>query len=45
VFKKDAPVAWRCRNCGYIFEGAAAPDKCPACDHPQAHFEIAEENW
>lgn len=45
VFKKDASVAWRCRNCGYIYEGACAPSKCPACDHPQAHFELAEENW
>jgi rubrerythrin len=45
VFKKDKKVAWRCRNCGYVFEGEAAPNKCPACDHPQAHFELAEENW
>ena len=45
VFKKDKAVTWRCRNCGYVYEGAVAPNKCPACDHPQAHFEIAEENW
>jgi rubrerythrin len=45
VFKKEKAVVWRCRNCGYTHEGAAAPNKCPACDHPQAHFEIAEENW
>lgn len=45
VFKKDKAITWRCRNCGYIHEGASAPNKCPACDHPQAHFEIAEENW
>jgi rubrerythrin len=45
VFKKDKPVTWRCRNCGYIFEGASAPNKCPACAHAQAHFELAEENW
>jgi len=45
VFKKDKSVTWRCRNCGYIYQGEAAPNKCPACDHPQAHFEIAEENW
>lgn len=45
VFKKDKAVTWRCRNCGYIHQGAAAPNKCPACDHPQAHFELAEENW
>jgi Rubrerythrin len=45
VFKKDKKVTWRCRNCGYIYEGTAAPAKCPACAHPQAHFELAEENW
>lgn len=45
VFKKDKSVTWRCRNCGYIYEGEAAPAKCPACAHPQAHFELAEENW
>lgn len=45
VFKKTAKTAWRCRNCGYIHEGEGAPEKCPACDHPQAHFETACENW
>lgn len=46
VFKKDQPVVWRCRNCGYIHENATdAPDKCPACNHPQAHFELLGENW
>jgi rubrerythrin len=45
VFKKDKAVTWRCRNCGYVYEGTAAPNKCPACAHPQAHFELAEENW
>lgn len=45
VFKKDKSVTWRCRNCGYIYVGEAAPNKCPACAHAQAHFEVAEENW
>ena len=45
VFKREAPVAWRCRNCGYLHEGNEAPQKCPACDHPQAHFELLGENW
>ncbi len=45
VFKKDKKVLWRCRNCGYIYEGEVAPNKCPACAHPQAHFELLEENW
>jgi rubrerythrin len=45
VFKKDKPVVWRCRNCGFIHEGANAPGVCPACVHPQAHFELLGENW
>ena len=45
VFKKDQPVMWRCRNCGYLVEGDAAPEMCPACAHPQAHFEVLGENW
>ena len=45
VFKKEKPVVWGCRNCGYRHEGAEAPDVCPACDHPQAHFELMRENW
>ena len=45
VFTKDKPVVWRCRNCGYLAEGSAAPAACPACAHPQAHFEVLGENW
>jgi len=45
VFKKDGPVVWRCRNCGYLHEGTEAPKACPACAHPQAHFELLGENW
>jgi rubrerythrin len=45
VFKRDASTTWRCRNCGYLHEGEEAPDKCPACAHPQAHFELLGENY
>ena len=45
VFKKDQSVVWRCRNCGYLHEGDSAPEECPACAHPQAHFELLGENW
>jgi rubrerythrin len=45
VFQKDKPVVWRCRNCGYLHEGTAAPKVCPACEHPQAYFEVLGENW
>jgi rubrerythrin len=45
VFKKDAKVVWRCRNCGYLHEGTEAIGACPACAHPQAHFELLGENY
>ncbi|MBT8349783.1 MAG: rubrerythrin family protein [Deltaproteobacteria bacterium] len=45
VFKREEKVVWRCRNCGYLHEGTEAPDTCPACDHPQAHFELLGENY
>lgn len=45
VFKKDGKVIWRCRNCGFIHEAEEAPGMCPACAHPQAHFEVLAENY
>jgi len=45
VFTKDSSVTWRCRNCGYVNDGAEAPGACPACAHPQAHFELLGENY
>lgn len=40
-FKRDHKVYWKCRNCGYIHEGAEAPEVCPACKHARKYFEIA----
>lgn len=45
VFARGQAVVWRCRNCGYLHESMTAPDMCPACAHPQAHFELLGENW
>jgi rubrerythrin len=45
VFKKEKVVRWKCRNCGYIHEGKTPPAKCPACEHPEAYFELLEENY
>ena len=45
VFKKDKAVKWKCINCGYVHEGKEAPDKCPACAHPQAYHELLCENY
>ncbi|MFA5839157.1 MAG: rubrerythrin family protein [Candidatus Margulisiibacteriota bacterium] len=45
VFKKEKEVKWHCRNCGYVHEGAEAPQECPACAHPQAYYEVLAENY
>ena len=45
VFKKDEGTLWKCINCGYIYEGAEAPEACPACAHPQGYFEVFVENY
>jgi rubrerythrin len=45
VFKRATKVRWKCRNCGFVFEGPEAPEKCPACLHPKAYFEIKETNY
>ncbi|NDY57012.1 rubrerythrin family protein [Desulfovibrio sulfodismutans] len=45
VFKRPEKAVWRCRNCGFIHEGTQALDKCPACDHPRAYFELLATNW
>ena len=45
VFKREKPVRWVCRNCGYVYEGAEAPDICPACAHPQAQYELEAVNY
>ena len=45
VFKKDSPIMWKCRNCGYVFEGSEAPEKCPVCAHAKSYFEVWRENY
>jgi len=45
VFKREDKQIWRCRNCGYVHEDEEAVALCPACAHPQAHFELLAENW
>jgi rubrerythrin len=44
VFQRGDKIYWRCRECGYIHEGTAAPKACPVCAHPQAFFEPVGEN-
>jgi rubrerythrin len=45
VFKRPSPVKWKCRNCGYVFEGLEPPEVCPACAHPRAYYEELAENY
>jgi rubrerythrin len=45
VFKKKASTKWHCINCGYVHEGPEAPKECPACQHPQAYYEVLVENY
>lgn len=45
VFKKDYETEWMCRECGYVFFGKSAPQKCPNCHHPRAYFEVLCEKY
>ncbi|MDR1981681.1 MAG: rubrerythrin family protein [Tannerellaceae bacterium] len=45
VFEKEEEIEWQCRNCGFLHKGKKAPNKCPACEHPQAFFEPKKENY
>jgi rubrerythrin len=45
VFKRGEKIYWRCRNCGHMHEGLAAPGTCPVCQHPQAYFEPVGDNF
>ena len=45
VFKRNKPMKWKCRNCGFIHEGEEPPQTCPACQHPQSYYEILAENY
>lgn len=45
TFKGDAPLGWKCCNCGFVYEGEEAPEVCPVCAHPRAYFERKVENY
>jgi rubrerythrin len=45
IFKRSESVRWVCRNCGYVHEGPEAPEVCPACAHPQSHYELEASNY
>lgn len=45
VFKKTSKKVWICRNCGHVYVGDEAPKVCPVCNHPQAYFELHNEEF
>ena len=45
VFKRDEDIIWKCHNCGFLHIGKNAPEKCPLCNHPQAHYRQKESNY
>ncbi|MCR1898327.1 rubrerythrin family protein [Irregularibacter muris] len=45
AFVEEEKIAWKCRNCGHIHYGEKAPNLCPVCDHPKAHFERRALNY
>lgn len=45
VFKANDKVIWQCSNCGYVCTGENAPEVCPVCEHPQAHFVVLDETY
>lgn len=38
LFVSDVKTGWICLNCGYVYEGEKAPEKCPVCDHNKGYF-------
>lgn len=44
IFKREKPVKWVCRECGYVHYGTEPPDECPSCTHPKAYFEYDIES-
>ena len=45
VFARLDENVWVCRNCGHIHIGKSAPELCPVCAHPQAYFELRNDNY
>lgn len=45
VFKREQPIRWVCRNCGYVHEGLEAPKVCTNCLRPQSYYELEATNY
>jgi len=44
-FKKDRKVEWVCRECGYVHVGEEPQERCPACDHDRAYYQLKCEEY
>jgi rubrerythrin len=44
-FKKEKKVEWVCRECGYVYFGEEPPERCPACDHDRAYYQLKCEEY
>ena len=38
MFSGESDTKWMCLNCGFVYEGEKAPEKCPVCDHDKGYF-------
>ena len=45
MFKKAPDTVWICLNCGHVFVGPNAPEKCPVCAHPKSYFQELKEHF
>lgn len=45
LFCSEEETIWVCTNCGYLYYGKCAPDKCPVCGYPKEYYDkLNEEN-
>jgi rubrerythrin len=38
LLKRQPPIKWQCRECGYIYEGEEPPQVCPLCGHTHEYY-------
>ncbi len=45
LWKRDKPVKWICRECGYEHTGTEPPKACPACKHDYWFYQVKNEEY
>lgn len=38
LFISDVEEEWMCLNCGFVFKGTRAPERCPVCHNDKGYF-------